>query len=140
MLQEEGNHTPKKTFAKTERICSNKIIKTLILQNQTLFVYPFKCYYKLENTKTEPCVNQILISVSKKSFKKAVDRNLIKRRSKEAYRLHKLNGSQSGQNTQNHPFLILFVYIAKEILPYQSIEKSMIQILESISKKEATKQ
>lgn len=139
MQQEEDNLTPKYSFAKTERICSKKIIKNLIVQNNTLFVYPFKCYYSIENTDNQDNSNQIVVSISKKIFKKAVDRNLLKRRTKEAYRIHKYGIIDSEDQINNIQYKVLFVYIAKEILTYQQIEKSLVQILKMLSQKSTHK-
>lgn len=139
MQQEEDNLTPKYSFAKTERICSKKIIKNLIVQNNTLFVYPFKCYYSIENTDNQDNSNQIVVSISKKIFKKAVERNLLKRRTKEAYRIHKYGIIDSEDQINHIQYKVLFVYIAKEILTYQQIEKSLVQILKMLSQKSTQK-
>lgn len=135
MLQEEDNLTPKHSFAKTERICSNKIIKNLIVQNNTIFVYPFKCYFSITEDNIQNCINQIVVSTSKRLFKKAVDRNKIKRRTKEAYRIHKYSLKSSEVENQQVHYKILLVYIAKEILTYQQIEKSLVQIIKLLTQK-----
>ena len=67
---------------------------------------------------------QVLFSVPKRQFKHAVDRNLIRRRNKEAYRLHKqlLTGN----------FTIAFIYIGKGIEDYKAIEKGMKSALKKV--------
>ena len=135
MLPEEDNLIQKNSFSKTERICSKKIIKNLIVQNQTLFVYPFKCYFFIENSNIQVNTNQIAVTISKRIFKRAVDRNLIKRRSKEAYRIHRRMLNYTDQEALKVQYQVLFVYIAKEILTFQQIEKSMMQILKLLNQK-----
>ena len=74
------------SLKKHEILRSKKKIKELFEDGSSFFVYPFKVYFLHEQTAAPA---QVLFSVSKKYFKRAVDRNLIKRRMREAYRLNK---------------------------------------------------
>jgi ribonuclease P protein component len=68
-------------------------------------------------------VHQVLISVSKRNFKKAVDRNLIKRRMRESYRLNK------NLLPARPKLLIAYIYTAKEILTFAQIQERLIKTL-----------
>jgi ribonuclease P protein component len=122
-------HILKKTFKKDERLCSVKVIDDLFDRknsaNGGVFAYPlrvvFQPYLEPESSKN-PSTNsqkptQVLFSVPKRQFKHAVDRNLIRRRMKEAYRLNK--------NQLSSTFSIAFIYIGKGIEKYEVIEKGM---------------
>ncbi len=76
------------TFKKEERLCNKKLIDQLYHNGSSFLCYPFKVSW-LITTAPQLSPAQVLFSVSKKRYKKAVDRNLIKRRMREAYRLHK---------------------------------------------------
>ncbi len=125
----------KQSFTKAERLNSKKIIDQLFEKGsektEAVFLYPFRvvCLYAIV-TDLKP--TSILISVSKRLFKKAVDRNLIKRRIKEAYRLNKnlIYNSKSIIFPSN----IAFVFVGKEILPFDQIESKMKLILGKIGK------
>ena len=70
--------------------------------------------------------HQVLISIPKKRFKRAVDRNKLKRRIKEAYRLHK---QVLGEEIQNFYLLIGYIYVGREIANYQEVEEKLKQSL-----------
>jgi ribonuclease P protein component len=115
----------KKTFKKDERLCSIKIIDNLFdrknAANGGVFAYPmrvvFQAIIEVESSEISSKHTQVLFSVPKRQFKHAVDRNLIRRRMKEAYRLNK--------NLLLGTFSIAFIYIGKEIEKYEVIEKGI---------------
>ena len=112
-------------FPKSERLHSRKHIEELFEQGTSFTIYPLKVVY-LKKPLESTLKNQVLISTPKFFFKKSVDRNKLKRRIKEAYRLHK----QVLENKQAGFYLLIgYIYIGKEISSYQSIEEKLKQSL-----------
>ena len=97
----------------------------------SFYFYPFKVLFK-HNPKPESDVHQVMISVSRKNFKRAVDRNLIKRRIRESFRLNK-NLLPAGRK-----FLIAYIYTAKEILTFAQIQERLIKTLNRFDHVEKT--
>jgi ribonuclease P protein component len=79
------------SFKKTERLSSKKDIEYLFKENKSITVYPLKLAFRKNDFPDTGFPARVLISVPKRNFKKAVDRNLLKRRIRESYRLVKGN-------------------------------------------------
>lgn len=133
MLPEEDNIKKTFSFPKSERLCSKKAIEELVELNSTLFVHPLKCYFQFYPITEGDEDNKILFSVPKRFFKKAVDRNKIKRRLKEAYRLNKFDLLFESTFGNKRKVNILIVYIGKEILSYQNLQNSLSSLLIKIA-------
>jgi ribonuclease P protein component len=108
----------KLTFKKEERLNKEKWIQELFQKGSSFILYPFRVIFLPHPDPGFPC-HQVLISVSARNFKKAVDRNAIKRRIREAYRLNKLKIISSEK------WLIAYIYIATEVIPSELIHKKL---------------
>ena len=116
-------------FTKAERLTSQRQIRQLLESGMTHTIYPFRIYWMVDSGCNKPSI-QVAFSVSKKRFKKAVVRNLIKRRVREAYRQHKelLRPFSANENCLS----ILFVYISDEVLPYSMIAEKLTRTLQHL--------
>jgi ribonuclease P protein component len=109
------------TFKKSERLSQEKLIQELFDKGSSFYLYPFKVFFLPAATPS-----QMLVSVPKSLFKRAVDRNKIKRRVREGYRLNKAHF------TSDKSFLIAYIYTAKEILPSLFIHQKVVLSLHKL--------
>ncbi len=114
------------TLPKKERLCGKTGISLLLAKGKHGSV-PNMRYLFMKNTGRG--FNRIMISVPKKLFKRAVKRNLLKRRIRESYR------KQKHFLTVEGGLDVLFMYSTKEILTYQEIYEAIGQIIERINGK-----
>jgi len=119
------------TLPKKERLCGKTSISKLLAKGKHGSVpgIRYQCLYG-----TDSGVNRILVSVSKKFFKRAVKRNLLKRRIRESWRRQKHLLNLEGN------FDILLIYSVKEILSYEEIYSSVGQVIENLNIKHGPKQ
>ncbi len=103
-------------FKKSERLSQEKLIQELFDKGSSFYLYPFKVFF-LPN---ESPINQIMVSVPKSIFKRAVDRNTIKRHIREGYRLNKT------KLVSDKFFFIAYIYTAKEILSSALIHQKIV--------------
>ena len=114
------------TFRKSERLKKEKHIQELFTKGSSFYLFPFKVLLlpvpDIETIRS----HQVLISVSKRNFPKAVDRNTLKRRIREAYRLEK---AKLPSEVHYH---IGLLYTHKEILPFADIFVKMVHVVKRI--------
>ncbi len=120
----------KQTFSKEERLCSHRLISLLFAKGRSFHLKPFRITWMREPSGISSPV-QVMMSVPKYNFRKAVQRNLIRRRMKEAYRLNKqLLCARLSENGQQIIFCI--TYTAKEIVDYDHLEAKIILLLQRL--------
>ena len=112
------------TFPKEEHLCRKKLIEELFSKQGSSFgVYPLRIVWIPAPAPTT-APPQVLISVSKRTFKRAVDRNRLKRLIREAYRLNKYRLTEQ---PNGHPIALLgIIFTGKEKSPLTLVEKKLI--------------
>ena len=116
------------TFTKAERLCSKVEIDKLVETGKSFNSGFFKIIWKETTEGTAPA--QIVISVPKRLFKKAVDRNRLKRLTREAYRKNK---NILYTDLKNKKILLMFIYKVKTIVEYKELEEKIIVALQRLS-------
>jgi ribonuclease P protein component len=121
------------TFIQEERLKSKIVIDQLFVEgSEETYVYPMKVKYIINQNKES--LPQIGIIVPKRKFKKAVTRNLLKRRIREAYRLGNHEFKKSFH--ESHQSIDMMVmYMSSQIEDFHKIQKSMTRLLLNIQNK-----
>ena len=117
----------KYAFPKEEHLCRKKLIEALFSKQGSSFgVYPLRIVW-VKTAAPTPAPPQVLISVSKRTFKRAVDRNRLKRLVREAYRLNKYRLTE--QPGGHEIALLGIIFTGKEKSPLTVVEKKLISAL-----------
>lgn len=111
------------TYPKTEKLKSQKTIDLLFSDGKSVSKYPLRLVY-VKNSFEEKEKLKFGVSVSKKYFKNAVDRNYFKRVLRECYRLNK---HLLLENLEEN-YAIMFFYQTKDRLSYQEINEKTVQL------------
>ena len=123
------------TFRKQERIVSTKLIETLFEKgsSHSVAAFPLRAVY-MEIERQAGCAPvQVLISIPKKRFRHAVDRNRVKRQIREAYRHHK--DPIVGKIQEGRQLLIAFIWLSDQHFTTAVIGKRVSSLIDQIAKK-----
>ena len=117
---------------KEEKLCSRTAINNLFDEGKSLMAFPLRAAYRLRPSGQQPV--RFLISIPKKRIHKAVERVLLRRRTRESYRLNRNQLLVPALQQADCGVDIAFVYLDKTPAPYQVIDEKMISLLEHIAK------
>ena len=120
------------TLSKEERICSKKLINELFTGNgRSMTAFPLRVVFMKRTIVDDQPRAAMLVSVPKRYFKHAVDRNRVKRQVREAFRRNK---SIITQNlTDDHDAVAMaFVWLTNEKYPSSEVETRMVRLLNRI--------
>lgn len=113
-------------FPKDARLTSRKAIERLFENGQSFSAFPLKIIFEPRPSGDEP--SRVLITVPARTFRKATDRNTLKRRIREGYRLNK------SMLTSTSAFAVAYIYIAKEVLPSSTIHEAIQSSLRRLNR------
>ena len=113
---------------KSERLHADKLIKELFNEGSSFFLYPFKVQFFVKKDQGSG-TSQVLFSVSKKKIKKAVGRNFVKRRMREAYRLNKALIPSTAPEMS-----IGLIYVSSDLMEFSDIQAKITLALKKLAK------
>ena len=112
------------TLGKQERLKSKKLIEKLYAEGDSVKTFPLRMMYvQTAHTSEFPC--QVGVSVAKRNYKLAADRNRLKRLMRETYRLQK----QIVYNNLDEPYVFMISYIGREEIKYEDLYLKMEKLL-----------
>ena len=124
------------TLSKEERICSKKLINELFTGNErSMTAFPLRVVFMKRTIVDDQPRTAMLVSVPKRYFKHAVDRNSVKRQVREAYRKNKHALADIIASMPGTGLSIAFVWLSDEPQPSGEVEASMVALLSRIGEK-----
>jgi ribonuclease P protein component len=120
------------TFRKKERLCNFSSINTLFAEGHSFFIHPLKIVW-METPGEGDSPAQLLISVPKRNFKRAVDRNLIKRQIRESFRHHK-EELYVFLGAENRKCSLAIVFAAKGKVSFAELDAKLLSALQRLVK------
>ncbi len=119
------------TFRKEERLCSRRLIDQLYAEGHRLMAFPYSVQWMLLPEGEGDIPAQVMIVAPKRKFRHAVDRNRVRRLTRECYRLRK-DSIYSFLQEHNVSIVFSMVYIHNEIMPFEQLGNKMDKLLAAL--------
>ncbi len=116
-------------LSKSERLCSRTLIERLYAEGHRLMAFPYSVHWQLQPSSNVLC--QVLITTSKRKFKHAVDRNRVKRLTRECYRLRK-PAFYEFLNAHGISITLSLNYIHTDLLEYGHLETKFDKLMSAL--------
>ena len=120
------------SFPKKEHLCLKRRFDELLAQGKSFFIYPYRVIYLLREEEPDSVPAQIAFAVRKKQFKRAVTRNLIRRRIRESWR-HRKPVLTALLSEKHRNLYVLLVYGASEVLTFSEIDSRMEPVMKRLT-------
>lgn len=119
---------PDQRFRPGEHLKSRRVIRGLFQGAPSFVQYPLRLVWQPMETRRSPFPIQMALSVPKRRFRSAVQRNRLRRRMREAYRLHKSWLYQKLEEEERQ-LAFMIIYVGKEELPFEQIQGATRRML-----------
>ena len=121
------------TFSKEERLCSRQLIDRLYNEGHRMMAFPYSVQWMIVTDLSNHTPCQVLIVAPKRKFHHAVDRNRVRRLTRECYRLRKQH-LYDFLNVHGISIVFSMVYIHNEIMSFEQLGHKMDKLLEQLEK------
>ena len=119
-------------FPKKQNLCSETVIKEMFSNGKSFTTSAVRLVWKEDNNEDDVAIKSIIV-VPKKKIRLAVKRNIMRRRMKEAYRLHKIE-LENMLKDKKLQLSIAIIYHKEKILSYKTVEEEIKLILKRLGK------
>jgi ribonuclease P protein component len=132
-LRGSKDMTKQFTLGKQERLKSRKLIEELFSKGQRISVFPYRVFYLFQQKDGTPVKNSLQFGAGAgtRNFKKSVDRNRIKRLTREAWRLQKIE-LQKKLHANTHAMAVFFIYTGKELPAFDFVKEKTALIIQKL--------
>ena len=125
------------TLKKKERLCSRTLIEKLFHKggSRSMAAFPLRLVYMLADSDAAEPAAQMLVSVPKRCFKRAVKRNRVKRQVREAYRKNKATVYGGLEGRDGASLSMAFIWLDDKLWPSSDVDAKVANLMQRLSEK-----